>query len=420
MPFFREFKIVHLIWLLAWRFRTNKRQNGFISFISASSTFGIGLGCFVLILLLSVMNGFEKELKDRLLSVIPHAEFKSVNASGIENWPAEVDALKLHPEVTFVEPYVNATGMLQKGNTMKAVEMTAIDPLYATDGVIPSLVTSQQWQQFQNDENATMLGLGLMQKLDLQVGDKVQILLPQLSEDLSLNAPKTLRLNIIASLDMGGELSNHIGFMHMSLAAQAQNIKHGAQGIRLSYRDAFLARELTREIGYRMSPEVYMSDWTINHGNLYQDIQLVRAVVYIALSLVIAVACFNIVSTLVMAVNEKQNEIAMLKSMGAKNSLIISVFMLQGTFNGLIGTAVGVVLGILMATNLPAVARFMEDLFGVQFLSGDVYFINFLPSELNWNEVYLTAFIAILLSVLATLYPAIKAAKINPAKVLGH
>jgi lipoprotein-releasing system permease protein len=411
---------VRLVWLLAWRFRTNKRQNGFISFISASSTFGIGLGCFVLILLLSVMNGFEKELKDRLLSVIPHAEFKSVYASGIENWPLQVEALKLHPEVTFVQPYVNATGMLQKGNNMKAVEMTAVDPLYAADGVIPSLVTTKQWQQFQTDERATMLGIGLMQKLGLVVGDKVQILLPQLTEDWTLSSPKTLRLNIIASLDMGGELSNHIGYMHMSLAAQAQNIKHGAQGIRLRYRDAFVARELTREIGYELTSEVYMSDWTINDGNLYQDIQLVRAVVYIALSLVIAVACFNIVSTLVMAVNEKQSEIAMLKSMGAKNSLVISVFMLQGTFNGLIGTIVGVILGVLTSINLAAVARFIEDLLGVQFLSGDVYFINFLPSQLNWNEVYLTALIAIVLSVLATLYPAIKAARINPAKVLGH
>jgi lipoprotein-releasing system permease protein len=259
-----------------------------------------------------------------------------------------------------------------------------------------------------------------MQKLELVVGDKVQILLPQLSEGLSVSAPKTLRLNIIASLDMGGELSNHIGYMHMSLAAQAQNIKYGAQGIRLRYRDAFSARELTREIGYKLTPEVYMSDWTINDGNLYQDIQLVRAVVYIALSLVIAVACFNIVSTLVMAVNEKQSEIAMLKSMGAKNSLIISVFMLQGTFNGLIGTIVGVILGVLTATNLAAIARFIEDLLGVQFLSGDVYFINFLPSELNWNEVYFTALIALVLSIVATLYPAIKAARINPAKVLGH
>lgn len=406
--------------MLAWRFRSDKRQNGFISFISASSTFGIGLGCFVLILLLSVMNGFERELKDKLLAVIPHAEFKSVYASGINNWPEEIQTVKNHPQVTFVEPYVNATGMLQKGNNMKAVEMTGIDPNYAFEGTIPSLVSNNEWQQFQDDEHAVLLGVGLMQKLGLKVGEKVQILLPQLSEDLSLAAPTTLRLTVVASLDMGGELSNHIGFMHMSLAAEAQNIQYGAQGIRLRFSDAFAAPKLTREIGYALTPEVFMSDWTIKDGNLYQDIQLVRVVVYIALILVLAVACFNIVSTLVMAVNEKQSEIAMLKSMGAKNSLIIAVFMLQGTFNGLIGTIFGVGLGVIMASNLATFARFVENLFGIQFLSGDVYFIDFLPSELNWNEVLLTAFIAILLSILATLYPAIKAAKINPAKVLGH
>jgi lipoprotein-releasing system permease protein len=411
---------MHLIWLLAWRFRSNKRQNGFISFISASSTFGIGLGCFVLIVLLSVMNGFERELKDRLLSVIPHGEFKSVYASGINNWPQEVLLLKKHPQITFVQPYVNATGMLQKGNKMKAVEMTALDPQYAVKGILPTLVSPQQWQEFQSNENATFLGKGLLQKLNLSVGDTVQILVPQLSDDLSLSAPKTLRLKVLASLDMGGELSNHIGFMHMSLAAKAQNISHGAQGIRVRYKDPFDAARLTREIGFNLDPEVYMSNWTINDGNLHQDIQLVRAVVYIALSLVIGVACFNIVSTLVMAVNEKQSEIAMLKSMGAKNRLIVLVFMLQGTLNGMIGTLFGVVFGVLCAMNLADIARFVENTLGVQFLSGDVYFINFLPSELNWQEVYLTALIAIVLSILATLYPAIKAAKINPAKVLGH
>jgi lipoprotein-releasing system permease protein len=411
---------VHLVWLLAWRFRSDKRQNGFISFISASSTFGIGLGCFVLILLLSVMNGFERELRDRLLSVIPHAEFKSVYADGIQNWPAEISFLAKHPEVTFVEPYVNATGMLQKGNQMKAVEMTGIEPEYASAGVAPSLVSPEQWQRFVDDDHGVMLGSGILEKLNLKVGDNVQILLPQLSKDLSLKAPTTLRLKVIASLDMGGELSNHIGFMHMSLASAAQNITYGAQGIRLRFADAFAAPQLTREIGYSLNPEVYMSDWTINDGNLYQDIQLVRAVVYIALTLVIAVACFNIVSTLVMAVNEKKSEIAMLKSMGAKNSLIIMVFVLQGSLNGLIGTILGVLLGIVMSINLSVIARFIEDLFGVQFLSGDVYFIDFLPSELLASDVYLTATIAILLSVLATIYPAVKASKINPAQVLGH
>ncbi|WP_158970157.1 lipoprotein-releasing ABC transporter permease subunit [Paraglaciecola sp. L3A3] len=411
---------MHLIWLLAWRFRSDKRQNGFISFISASSTFGIGLGCFVLIILLSVMNGFESELKDKLLSVIPHAEFKSVHPQGIENWQQEVSLLQSHPEVTFVEPYIKATGMLQKGNKMKAVEITGLDMEFANKGILPSLLPAAQWQRFVKDKNAILLGSGVMAKLGLKVGDRVQILLPQLSSDLSLSAPKTLNLDVLGSLDFRGELSNHIGFIHMSLAAEAQNIDFGAQGIRLRYRDPFMASSLTREIGFNLKPEVYMSNWTISDGNLYQDIQLVRAVVYIALSLVIAVACFNIVSTLVMAVNEKQSEIAMLKSMGAKNGLIVLVFMLQGTFNGLIGTALGVFLGVLMAMNLADIASMVEQLLGVQFLSGDIYFIDFLPSELRWHEVYMTAFIAVVLSILATLYPAFKAAKINPAKVLGH
>lgn len=411
---------MHLIAMLAWRFRANKRQNGFISFISASSTFGIGLGCCVLIVLLSVMNGFERELKDKLLSVIPHGEFKAIYPSGIQDWPTVVKHIQAHPEVAFVQPYIKSTGMLQKGNAMKAVELTGLVEQYAKGDLVSTLVTEQQQLAFWGDEQAVLLGKGVITKLGLQLGDNVQVLLPQLSEDLSLTRPKTLTLRLVGEINIGGELGQNIGYMHMSVAAIAQNIEHGAQGVMLRYYDPFRASQLTRSIGYTLPVEVFMSNWTMSNGNLYQDIQLVRAVVYIALSLVIAVACFNIVSTLVMAVNEKQSEIAMLKSMGAKHHLIVLVFMLQGTFNGLIGTAVGVLFGVLIAMNLAQIAQGMEHLLGVQFLSSDIYFIDFLPSELHWNEVYLTAVIALSLSVLATFYPAFKAARINPAKVLGH
>ncbi|MEP0357319.1 MAG: lipoprotein-releasing ABC transporter permease subunit [Paraglaciecola sp.] len=411
---------MRLIWLLAWRFRSNKRQNGFISFISASSTFGVGLGCFVLILLLSVMNGFENELKERLLSIIPHAEYKSVYRQGIDDWKDEIALLKAHPRVTFVEPYVKVTGMLQKGNKMKAVDMTGLELSYAATGFLPEIVSTIEWQEFMGNTSGVILGKGLLENLSLNVGDKVQILLPQLTDDLSLRAPKSLTLEVVGSIELGGELSNHTGFMHMSLAAETQNITNGAQGIRLRFDEPFEAQSLTKEIGYGLQSEVYMSNWTISDGNLYQDIQLVRAVVYIALTLVIAVACFNIVSSLVMAVNEKQSEIAMLKSIGADNGLIILVFMMQGTLNGVIGTLCGAVLGVIFSLYLADISLFIENLFGVQFLSGDVYFIDFLPSKLEWHDVYLTVFIAMGLSILATIYPAVKAAKVNPAKVLGH
>lgn len=409
-----------LIFNLAWRFRANKRQNGFISFISASSTVGIGLGCFVLILLLSVMNGFERELKDRLLSIIPHGEFTAVDVAGLPDWHEELVKLAQDPRVSFIEPFVKATGMLQKGNLLKAVEMTGLSPDFAEQNQHVTQISDETWQTFRHNENSVLLGDGIMQHLDVKAGDKVQLLLPQLSDDLSLKAPKSIWLDVAGSVSFGGELSNHLGFMHMSVAAQSLGVENGAQGLRLRFNDPFAAPIIVPDLGYAMTPEVYMSDWTRTEGNLYQDIQLVRSVVLIALVLVIAVACFNIVSTLVMAVNEKQSEIAMLKSMGARDSLIIQTFMLQGLLNGLIGTVWGVVLGVLVAGNLATIARFIEQVFQVKFLSGDVYFIDFLPSELHWNEVALTALIAVFLSLLATIYPAFKAAKINPASVLGR
>jgi lipoprotein-releasing system permease protein len=411
---------MQLIWQLAWRFRSSKRQNGFISFISASSTIGIALGCFVLILLLSVMNGFERELKDRLLSVIPHGELFSVNASGIENWREEISLLVDDPRISLIEPYAKATGMLQKGREMKAIEMLGIDPEYAGQDNEVMNISASQWQQFIADPNGVLIGRGAMEKLDLKIGDKVQLLLPQISDDLSLKAPKTLWLNVLGSISIGGELDNHIAYMNLKLTASTLGITNGAQGIRFRYTDAFQAPYITREIGFDFGQAVYMSDWTRTQGNLYQDIQLVRAVVYIALTLVIGVACFNIVSTLVMAVNEKQAEIAMLKSMGATDFLIIGIFMLQGLINGLIGAIIGVFSGVLIALNLAEVAQVLEQMAGIQFLSADIYFIDFLPSQLNWNEVYFTFFVAIFLSFLATLYPARKAAQIKPARVLGH
>lgn len=411
---------MRLMWQLAWRFRSSKRQNGFISFISASSTMGIGLGCFVLILLLSVMNGFEHELKERLLSVIPHGELYAVDPDGIDNWQAEIKRLKQNSRIGSIEPYTKATGMLQKGSKMKSIELTGIAPEYAQQNNVIANISEDQWQNFAQNEHGVLLGQGVMKKLQLQIGDRVQLLLPQISNDLSLKALKSTWLTVHGIVKIGGELDNHIGYMHLSLASETLGVAHGAQGIRIRYDEPFQAAQLTREIGYDFTQGVYMSDWTRTQGHLYQDIQLVRVVVYIALSLVIGVACFNIVSTLVMAVNEKQAEIAMLKSMGANDALIIGTFMLQGLINGLLGTFIGLILGVLMALNLADVAQAIERLIGVQFLSGDIYFIDFLPSRLDWNEVYFTGFIAITLSLLATLYPARKAAKINPARVLGH
>lgn len=404
---------------LAARFRRSKKQSGFTSFISASSTFGIGLGCAVLIIMLSVMNGFERELRNSLLSYIPHGELFAVDPNGLSDWRTIMQVFTDEPEVKLVQPYINATGLVQKGKATKAVEITALDAQIANQSAIISRIPEQQWKQFQINQKGLLLGRSIIEKLNLSSGDEVQVLLPKTGSG-KLAAPDSIWLTLMGEVHLGGELDSFIGFMHLKTAAEALDVTTGAMGLQISYQDPFIASTKTRELGYRLNQQAYMSDWTRTQGHLYQDIQLVRFVVYIALTLVIAVACFNIVSSLVMAVNERQAEIAMLKTMGASNFLVITTFMWQGIINGIIGVTVGSVLGVLMAANLTHIARFIEGLFGFSILSGDVYFIDFLPSQLHHTDVLVTIIIALLMSVLATLYPALKAAKINPANVLGH
>lgn len=406
--------------MLAWRFRGSKQKNGFISFISASSTLGIGLGCFVLIVLLSVMNGFEKALRTQLLSIVPHGEVWSVGEQGLADWQVHLDRLRTERGLAHIEPFIKVTGMLQKGQRMKATELTAIAMQYAEQGALVERIDPEVWQTFKQRQDTVILGRGIMQRLGLQPGDSVQLLLPQQSEALRLKAPKVTWLTVAGGFGVGGELDNQLGLLHLEHAAGLLQIEEGAKGLRFEFADPFTAPVRMRDIGYSFDQYLYLSDWTRTQGHLYQDIQLVRTVVYIALTLVIAVACFNIVSTLVMAVSEKQAEIAVLKTMGAGNQLVAFSFMLQGLVNGILGTVIGVALGTIAALNLTEMARWLESLLGVSFLSGDIYFVDFLPSHLIWSEVWYTGAIAITLSILATLYPARRASRIDPAVALSY
>ncbi|MDF2178836.1 lipoprotein-releasing ABC transporter permease subunit LolE [Aliiglaciecola sp. CAU 1673] len=405
---------------LAWRFRRSKRQTGFQSFISASSTWGIALGCLVMILLLSVMNGFERELKDRLLAVLPHGELIAVEPTGIVDWQQQIDRLSADARIQSVHPITKMTGMVKVGAKMKAVEVTGIDAGSAKQGRLQTMLSSDSAAGFADNDQGILLGKGVMRQLGVEVGQQVQLLLPQLSEGERFKAPKSVWFTVVGQIGIGGELDNHVAMVHLARASEILGVVTGAQGLEFSYADPYQAPMLMREFGFAFEQHVYISDWTRTHGHLYQDIQLVRMVVYLALTLLIAVACFNIVSSLVMAVNEKRAEIAMLKTMGAGDGLIIKIFMLQGLLNGVIGTLVGCILGVLLSWRLSSWIGWLEEKSGFKLLSGDIYFIDFLPSELHSSEVLLVAGIALLLSLLATLYPAFKAARIEPAKVLGH
>lgn len=402
---------------LARQFRKTRSQQRFISFISMSSTVGIALGCFVLILLLSVMNGFEKELTNRILSVIPHGELYSVDKTGIDNLDAQRYRLEQDKRIARVTPYTKLTGMLQYKGELKAIELTGV---IAADNQqhFSDRVSHSQWLSFKDNDKGVLIGQGIAEKLGVRPGDAVQVLVPVATNDLTFKAPKTITLIVSGFISIGGELDNLVGLMHLDTASNAAEITSKAQGLQFTFYDAYSANAVMREIGYSYPQAVYMSDWTRTQGHLYNDIQLVRAVVYIALVLVIGVACFNIVSSLVMAVREKQAAIAILKTMGATDSLIRNVFILQGVINGVVGITAGVLLALLIAPNLSAIVLFIENALGIEVLSGDIYFIDFLPSELHWSDVGITIVVALSLCVLATLYPAQKAVKISPSSAL--
>lgn len=402
---------------LAKRFRKTRSEQRFISFISMSSTIGIGLGCFVLIVLLSVMNGFEKELTSRILSVVPHGELYSKSETGIENLDAQLYRLSQDSRIESVTPYTGLTGMLQSKGELKAISVTGI-PVDQVADKYAQRVTQQDWERFTAEDNGLVVGKGIMTSMGLAIGDTVQILIPQTTQDLTFKAPRSITLTIAGMLSVGGELDNQLGLMHLKTASESIGIASKAQGIQFTLNDPFSAYDTMRDIGYSYPQAVYMSDWTRTQGHLYNDIQLVRAVVYIALTLVIAVACFNIVSSLVMAVRDKQAAIAILKTMGATDRLIRRAFVLQGVINGFIGITVGVALALLVAPNLSNIVRFIETALGVEILSGDIYFIDFLPSSLHWQDVVVTIVVAMFLSVGATLYPAQKAAKVSPSSAL--
>jgi len=419
---------------LAFRYIRSKQGNGFASFIAASSTIGIALGVIVLIVGLSAMNGFEKALKDHLLSVVPHSELVSAHGV-IPNWAESIKQLQLHPEVVAAAPFIKTQGMVQKGEQLKGVEFRGVDVLLEQQvSALPNYIVAGKWQHL-TQENSVVLGVGVAKKLGVSVGDTIQMLLAsnnrntdsdpnKISNSNSVNKvfSSLVKRNLtVVGLFKFAEVDNLQAYVSLSLAADLLNYQQQqAQGIRLTVSDAFLAPRIAQEATRTLNDYVYLYNWTHTQGHLYNDIQLVRMVMYIALALVIAVASFNIVSTLIMAVNEKQGDIAILKTMGAGSPVVMFTFMLQGLINGVLGCVVGGVIGVYLASNLTMISQTLEQFFSVKFLAGDVYFIDYLPSHVIESDVTTTIIIALIMSLLATVYPAWRATKVEPAQVLGQ
>ncbi|WP_206484319.1 lipoprotein-releasing ABC transporter permease subunit LolE [Thalassotalea sp. G2M2-11] len=410
---------------LGIRYISNRQGKGFASFISASSTLGIALGVMILIIVLSAMNGFERALAQHLLSIVPHVELMS-GRGPVNDWQQNVQKVQQHPDIVAAAPVIKLQGMMQKGEQLKGVEIRAIDPvLEQSVSSVVQYLTKGSWQQLYQP-NSVVIGQGIADKLGVSIDDGITMLLPSMEHQAKvsqrISALKKYNLTVVGIFKFGGEIDNNQVYINLHKGQEILDYnEQQVQGIRLRVNDVFEVRQVANDAGYLLKEYyLYLYNWTRTQGHLYNDIQLVRMVMFIVLVLVIAVASFNIVSTLIMAVNEKRGDIAILKTMGGSSTMIMLTFMVQGLVNGVLGSIAGGGLGVYLANNLTAFSQTLEQWIGVKFLSGDVYFIDFLPSYVNPSDVWFTIAIALLLTLIATIYPAWQATKVEPAQVLGQ
>ncbi|MCF5837845.1 lipoprotein-releasing ABC transporter permease subunit LolE [Aeromonas veronii] len=405
---------------LGLRYSRSRRRNGFIAFISASSLIGIALGVMALILGLSAMNGFERELKDRVLSVVPQGELDAVERP-LPDWPRLRDYLLAQPGVEAAAPVIRLNGLLEHGSALKGVQLRAVLPeLEANLSDAGKYMTGRGLRELQPGERGVILGKTIADKLGVKVGDSVALLLPQGGDQAGIKNPRREALTVVGLLEIGGQLDGLLGFMHLADAQAITGMGSDVEGFSLRVSDVLNAQNITIAAAQQFPHHVYIRSWINSQGYLYQDIQMVRTVMYVVMLMVVAVACFNIVSTLVMAVNEKRSEIAILKTMGASPGQIRLTFVIQGMVNGVAGALLGALLGGLLSSKLTQILSVVEKLIGHRFLNPDIYFIDFLPTELHMQDLLIVTGAAILMSLVATVYPAWRASGLVPSRELGH
>ncbi|WP_109432481.1 lipoprotein-releasing ABC transporter permease subunit LolE [Aggregatibacter segnis] len=410
---------------ISWRYQRSKHKNRLVSLISFFSSMGIALGVAVLIIGLSAMNGFERELNQRILAVVPHAEISSArgqNNAPIDHWQHLAAKLKQNPQIIGVSPFVSFTALVENGAKLKVVQIKGVET--ALQDQVSSLghfVLNQGWQNFAQN-GGLVLGSGIARELDVQEGDWVSLLISQQKGTENLTQPLRERIQVTGILRLDGQLDHSYALMPLAQAQQLMDYQaEQVSGVELKTTDPFNIQTLDYSMLQDYPQMLYLQNWISKFGYMYRDIQLIRTVMYIAMVLVIGVACFNIVSTLIMAVKDKAGDIAIMRTLGANNGFIKRIFIWYGLQAGMKGCLIGIVLGVILALNLTALIQGLESVIGRKLLSDGIYFVDFLPTELHWQDVLLVLLSALILSLFASLYPANRAAKLQPAQVLsGH
>lgn len=399
------------------RYTRARRSNHFISFIALVSMIGLTLGVAVLITVLSVMNGFDRELKNRVLGMIPQATVSSTQI--LTDWPELAKKIDQHEHVAGVAPFTQLQGMLTAQGQVAGIMVSGIEPEYEKNvSIIQDHMVQGDVNALKKGEFGIVLGKQMTDALGLSLNDSVTLVLPEATPSPAGVVPRFKRFKIVGIFSIGAEVDSMMGYIALNDASTLLRLPDGAQGIRMKLDDIFLAPEVADDVVRDLPGSFYASNWTYTHGNLFSAIQMEKAMVSLLLFLIVLVAAFNIVSSLVMVVTDKKSDIAILRTLGASPATITKIFMVQGTVIGVVGTLAGAALGIIFATSISGFMGWLNTTLGLNLF--DAYFINYLPSHLKWQDVVTIVSLSLILSFLATIYPALRAAKIQPAEALRY
>ncbi|AGY91915.1 hypothetical protein SPICUR_04685 [Spiribacter curvatus] len=403
------------------RYTRARRRNGFVSFISASSMLGIAVGVMALITVLSVMNGFEKELRERILGMVSHATVQGGDG-GLEDWQTLLPQLSERSAVIGAAPFVNGEVMLTRGSAVTGALVRGIDPAReASVSRIANNLVAGRLDDLEDGAYRIILGQRLAAELGVGRGDAISLITPEVRASAAGILPRLRRFEVagIFEVDMA-QYDSSLALIHLADAQRLQRMGSAVTGIRLEFTDLMAAPERVRTIASELPGRYRVSDWTMQHRNFFRAVAMEKTVMFIILMLIVGVAAFNIVSTLVMAVQDKRSDIAILRTLGARPATVMGIFIIQGSLLGIVGTLIGTAAGVALALNVETIVPAIEQLFNVQFLSGDIYLISELPSDLRAADVWRISLSAVGLSLLATLYPAWRAARTAPAEALRH